>query len=136
MAVSEEQLRVLGWSYHKARAALDLARLLIEQPSFLSSLEPQSNESICRTLLPLRGIGRWSAEYMLLRGFGRIDMFPGDDVGARNKLQALLGHSEQFTYERIKEITSYWQPYAGFVYFHLLLGQLEQRGLLQEKKGK
>lgn len=130
VAVSEEQLRVLGWSYHKARAALDLAHLLVEQPSFLASLEPQSNESICQTLLPLRGIGRWSAEYMLLRGFGRIDMFPGDDVGARNKLQALLGHSEQFTYARIKEITSHWNPYAGFVYFHLLLGQLEQRGLL------
>jgi DNA-3-methyladenine glycosylase II len=136
VAVSEEQLRVLGWSHHKARAALDLARLLVEQPSFLSSLEPQSNESICQTLLPLRGIGRWSAEYMLLRGFGRIDMFPGDDVGARNKLQALLGHSEQFTYARIKEITSHWQPYAGFVYFHLLLGQLEQKGLLQEKGEK
>jgi DNA-3-methyladenine glycosylase II len=136
VTVSEEQLRALGWTYHKARAVLELARLLVEQPSFLSSLESQSDGAICQTLLPLRGIGRWSAEYMLLRGFGRIDMFPGDDVGARNKLQALLGRSEQFSYAQIKEITSHWHPYAGFVYFHLLLGQLERQGLLREKEGR
>ena len=76
------------------------------------------------------------SEVIAIRGFGRIDMFPGDDVGARNKLQALLGRSEQFTYARIKEITSHWHPYAGFVYFHLLLGQLERQGLLREKEGR
>jgi DNA-3-methyladenine glycosylase II len=42
-------------------------------------------------LRALRGAGRWTAEYVLLRGFGRLHAFPGDDVGARNNLQRWLG---------------------------------------------
>jgi DNA-3-methyladenine glycosylase II len=42
-------------------------------------------------LLELRGVGRWTAEYVLLRGLGRTHIFPGDDVGARNNLQRWLG---------------------------------------------
>ena len=42
-------------------------------------------------LLDLRGIGRWTGEYVLLRGLGRINVFPGDDVGARNRLARWLG---------------------------------------------
>jgi DNA-3-methyladenine glycosylase II len=42
-------------------------------------------------LTSLRGIGRWTAEYVLLRGLGRLHVFPGDDVGAHNKLRRLFG---------------------------------------------
>ena len=128
---SEEQLRTLGWSRQKARAALELASLLAQDPAHFASLETLSNEEFCQAVLPLRGVGRWSAEYVLLRGLGRIDTFPGDDVGAQNNLKRLLALDEKLTYARIKELTARWQPYAGFVYFHLLLRALDQRGLLQ-----
>lgn len=127
---SEAQLRMLGWSRQKARAALELASLLTQDPAHFASLETLSNEEICQAVLPLRGVGRWSAEYMLLRGLGRIDTFPGDDVGAQNNLTRLLALDEKLTYTRIKTLTARWQPYAGFVYFHLLLRNLDQKGLL------
>ena len=66
----------------------------------------------------------------MLRGLGRIDMFPGDDVGAQNNMKRLLALNEKLTYARIKALTTRWQPYAGFVYFHLLLRNLDQKGLL------
>ena len=131
VTVSLDQFRELGWSRQKARAALELASLLVQEPSAFSSLETLSNEQICQMILPLRGVGRWSAEYVLLRGLGRIDMFPGDDVGAQNNLKRLLALDEKLTYARIKALTTRWQPYAGFVYFHLLLRNLDQKGLLQ-----
>lgn len=131
---SEAELRALGWSRHKARATLELASLLTQDPSCFAGLETLSDEEICRTILPLRGVGRWSAEYILLRGLGRIDMFPGDDVGAQNNLKALFALDEKPTYTRIKTLTARWQPYAGFVYFHLLLNKLDKKGLLSDQR--
>ncbi len=127
---SEEQLRTLGWSHQKARAVLELARLLTEAPHSFARFESMNNEEVCQALLPLRGVGRWTAEYVLLRGLGRIEVFPGDDVGAQKNLQRLLSLDERPTYERIKELTARWHPYAGFVYFHLLLHNLDKKGEL------
>lgn len=124
-----EHLRALGFSRQKARAILELAAVLGSGQQQWGLLETESNEEICQKLLPLRGVGRWTAEYVLLRGFGRIEVFPGDDVGAQKNLQALLALEEKPTYEHIKALTASFQPYAGFVYFHLLLRNLEKKGV-------
>jgi DNA-3-methyladenine glycosylase II len=91
-----------------------------------------NNEEAKTSLSSMRGVGRWTAEYVLLRGLGRLDTFPGDDVGAQKNLQQLLHLEEKPPYEKVKELTSPWQPYAGFVYFHLLLDKLEKQGVLQQ----
>ena len=44
--------------------------------------------------MALRGVGRWTAEYTLLRGMGRIELFPGDDIGARNNLERWMRPSQ------------------------------------------
>jgi DNA-3-methyladenine glycosylase II len=131
---SEEQLRELGWSRQKAQAVLDLAHLLVEEPGTFARVEDMSNEEVCRLLLPLRGVGRWTAEYVLLRGLGRIDVLPGDDVGAQKNLQRLLSLAQRPTYEQVKALTARWHPYAGFVYFHLLLRTLENKGVLSQDR--
>jgi len=53
-------------------------------------------------LTSLRGIGRWTAEYVMLRGLGRLHVFPGDDVGARNKLERLLGTRRRLDDEAVR----------------------------------
>jgi DNA-3-methyladenine glycosylase II len=128
-----EHLRALGFSRQKARAILELAATLEKAPQELLSLETRSNEEIYQRLLLLRGVGRWSAEYVLLRGFGRIEVFPGDDVGAQKNLQILLALADKPTYEQIQALTARWQPYAGFVYFHLLLDKLAHKGFLSAR---
>jgi DNA-3-methyladenine glycosylase II len=129
---STESLRALGFSYQKARAMTELAASLVHGQKHLTLLEAMSNEEVCRSIMPIRGVGRWTAEYVLLRGLGRIDTFPGDDVGAQKNLQTLLSLDEKLTYERIKVLTAHWHPYEGFVYFHLLLDRLYQKDLLQD----
>lgn len=127
---SLESLRALGFSHQKARAIIELATTLVSGQQDVSLLDSMTNEEIKAALLPIRGVGRWSAEYVLLRGLGRVDTFPGDDVGAQKNLQRLLHLAEKPTYQTIKGITLPWQPYAGLVYFHLLLEKLYQKGLL------
>lgn len=133
-SASEGQLRELGWSRQKARAVLELAHLLVEEPQALAHVETMSNEEVCRLLLPLRGVGRWTAEYVLLRGLGRIEIFPGDDVGAQKNLQRLFSLDQPPTYQQIRTLTARWSPFAGFVYFHLLLQNLAKKGSLSQDR--
>jgi DNA-3-methyladenine glycosylase II len=66
----------------------------------------------------------------MLRGLGRLHVFPGDDVGARNKLERVLGASRRLDYDGVRGALACWQPYAGVPYFHLLLHSLSEAGLL------
>jgi DNA-3-methyladenine glycosylase II len=78
--------------------------------------------------MDLHGVGRWTAEYVLLRGLGRTNVFPGDDVGARKRLAMWLGRDKPLDYDGVKRAVRRWQPYAGLVYFHLLLAGLVKSG--------
>jgi DNA-3-methyladenine glycosylase II len=63
-----------------------------------------SNEEAMSRLLDLSGVGRWTAEYILLRGMGRIDSFPGDDIGARNNLARWLRLRKPLNYGRVMRV--------------------------------
>ena len=99
------------------------------------NLESLAQESIstrsASSCSELRGVGRWTAEYALLRGFGRLQVFPGDDVGAQKKLARWLGRSRPLDYAGVARAVAPWQPYAGLVYFHLLLHGLSLAGAFE-----
>jgi DNA-3-methyladenine glycosylase II len=127
--------RELGFSRQKARAIIAVADACSSGEYQGDELESLDNSSVVERLLPLRGIGRWSAEYVLLRGLGRLDVYPGDDVGACNNLKRWLGLRKPLDYDGVRRITRRWQPYAGLVYFHMLLDRLAASGNLAPSKG-
>jgi DNA-3-methyladenine glycosylase II len=120
-----DQLRALGFSRQKARAIIELARALAEDRLHLDELEGLDDATAVARLRALRGVGRWTAEYVLLRGLGRLHVFPGDDVGARNNLQRWLGLLEPLDYENTQRALARWAPFQGLVYLHLLLRGLQ-----------
>jgi DNA-3-methyladenine glycosylase II len=123
--------RAAGFSHQKVRAIRDLARAIARRDLDPESLERDSDEGIRQRLIALRGVGRWTAEYVLLRGLGRLDVFPGDDVGAQKRLAHWLGRAHPLDYAGVQRAVERWQPYAGMVYFHLLLDGLVRRGVLE-----
>jgi DNA-3-methyladenine glycosylase II len=125
-----DELKRLGFSANKARTIIEIARASVSGHLDLDGLETLDDRSVRERLTRLRGIGRWTAEYVLLRGLGRLHVFPGDDVGAHNKLRRLLGLDTPLDYETVRELVARWQPYAGVVYFHLLLDSLARAGLV------
>ncbi len=126
-----EDLRELGFSRSKALAVTTLADRVAIGELDLEALHDADDEQAMATLLGLRGIGRWSAEYTLLRGLGRLHVLPGDDVGARNNLQKRFGLAPSGGYDAIAELSRSWAPYGGLVYFHLLLDALAGAGHVQ-----
>jgi DNA-3-methyladenine glycosylase II len=84
--VAPEMLRELGVSRQKARALIELAWAIAAKRLDLDSLVGSDDDATVAQLCQLREVGRWTAEYVLLRGLGRLHIFPGDDVGARANL--------------------------------------------------
>jgi DNA-3-methyladenine glycosylase II len=123
-------LRELGFSLQKGRAMIELARAITEEGLDLEGLAELPDEEAIESLCGLRGVGRWSAEYVLLRGLGRTHVFPGDDVGARKNLQRWLNLVKPPDYSGVHRTLERWRPYGGLVYFHLLLDRLEEAGFL------
>ncbi|MGE5109543.1 MAG: DNA-3-methyladenine glycosylase family protein [Acidobacteriaceae bacterium] len=120
--------RRLGFSYSKAKFLLTLSREIVAGHFVPEQLQHRDNGIAVEHLTHLHGVGRWTAEYVLLRGLGRTDTFPGDDVGARNRLASWLGLEGPLDYEGVQRAVRRWHPYAGLVYFHLLLAGLTQSG--------
>ncbi len=118
------ELRPLGFSRAKAQALVGLAQRAVAGSVDLGALQLMDDGAAVAALSRLPGIGRWSAEYTLLRGLGRWHVLPGDDVGARNNLRRRFGLVAGAGYDEVKQLSQRWAPYGGLVYFHLLLESL------------
>ncbi len=86
-------------------------------------LEELSSEDAGLLLQGIKGIGPWTAAVILLRGLGRLDVFPGNDSGVRANLARFAGKrvTAAHTVEKLGS-------QRGMLYFCLLLARLEARG--------
>jgi DNA-3-methyladenine glycosylase II len=132
VAASPDRLRRLGFSVRKAEYLQGIAAAVVTGTIDERVLARLDRTEATRRLLSIRGVGRWSAEYVLLRGLGRVDVYPGDDVGARNKLRRFLALDHDPGYDEIAELLRPWEPFTGMLYFHLLLDGLAERGELED----
>jgi DNA-3-methyladenine glycosylase II len=135
-AATPESLRSLGFNGFKSRELIRLGRKIASGELALESFADLPNPDAAFRLLELPGVGRWTAEYVSLRGLGRIDTFPGDDIGARNNLARWLHLRKPLDYDRSMRIVDQWKPFAGLIYFHLLLDGLDRAGYLQQERGR
>lgn len=123
-------LRAFGYSNNKERAILELSRSVASGDLNLESLHQLDDGDALEKLLAIRGVGRWSAEYALLRGMGRLNIFPADDVGGWNNLKKHLRLRARPDYAKARKLVAPWKDYAGLLYFHFLLDGLRNRGVL------
>ncbi len=125
-----EDLRALGLSRPKARYLIGLAQAASGSDPDFCSVEHFTDDIAIAALSEFSGVGRWTAEYVLLRGFGRFNIFPGDDVGGRNGLRAYLGIKDELDYAGVAKTIARWHAWGGFIYFHLLVNALADQGIV------
>ena len=126
--LSAEELQGIGYSRQKARAMVELSALAAEGGLERAMITDLTDEEAVEMLRQLYGVGRWSAEYALLRGDGRLGIFPGDDVGVRKRLEEWLQLPERLDYAGVRRILQGWHPFGGMIYLHLLTVALVNSG--------
>ncbi len=125
-----ENLRSFGLSSRKAEYILAISQAVTDGKLDLAALEALDDDSVEERLREIRGVGRWTAEYVALRGLGRLNVYPADDVGNQRKLQRWLNLDERPNYEGVHRIIDGWAPYRGLLYFYLLLNSQVQQGIV------
>lgn len=109
-------LRKAGFSNRRAAELRELARLPLDR--FEAELENLPSDEARARLLELPGVGPWTADYVLLRGLGRLDVFPAGDVGAARTLGRILGRA--IPPKRAGQIAARFSPLRGMLYFCML----------------
>jgi DNA-3-methyladenine glycosylase II len=118
---AEDELRSLGLSRQKAAYLRAIAQTCDSAELEVGTLRALPLEEAFAALCELPGIGGWSAAVVLLRGCGRLDVFPRGDSGARAAVRALSGGVDTDPDAVAHELGDL----RGMLYFHLLLGRLE-----------
>ena len=110
--IDDAGLRACGVSGNKALALRDLARreLAGDIPS-TRQMAWMHHEAIVEALLPIRGIGRWTVEMMLMFRLGRPDILPVDDLGVRKGAQRVDGGAGLPTPRELQARGQCWGPY-------------------------
>jgi DNA-3-methyladenine glycosylase II len=118
--LTDEQLRGVGLSGNKAAAARDLARRAVDGslPTRRRTLK-MTDEEIIAALVEVRGIGRWTAEMLLMFSLGRPDVLPIDDLGIRKGFACVYGLAELPTGQQVAEHGERWKPYRTAASWYL-----------------
>jgi DNA-3-methyladenine glycosylase II len=124
-ALSVEAIRALQLTTRKAEYIVAVAREIADGRLSLMQLAQMGDEEVITTLAGLRGIGRWSAEWILARTLGRPRVVAGDLAVRKAVGAAYLGMPPKGplpSEEAVRAATAHWGPSAGVAQQLLLQG--------------
>jgi DNA-3-methyladenine glycosylase II len=114
-----EDLRELQFSQRKAEYIIDLAKMITDGQLDLEGLWDKTDEEILQTLLPIRGIGKWTIECLLIFGMGRPDILPAADIGLRNAVRNVWNLDNQPSEEVVRSLAEDWKPWRTYITYYL-----------------
>ena len=117
--VSLRNLRACGLSGRKAEYVRDFARCVASGDLGLEATKYQPDSEVRDRLMKCRGFGSWSVEYFLLRGLGRWNALPSEDVGLRRTIGRYLGHRRRLSPGQLERALSPFTPFRGLAAYYL-----------------
>lgn len=120
---NDTELRRAGLSASKLATLRRAGEAIASGALSEAMFEELPSEDAGLLLHGIKGIGPWTAAVILLRGLGRLDVFPGNDSGVRANLARFAG--KRVTAAQVVEKLG---SQRGMLYFCLLLARLEARG--------
>jgi DNA-3-methyladenine glycosylase II len=131
LGVEDDVLRAAGLSLGKLSTLRCVAQALMAGALEERMLEERASPDAIALLRKIKGIGPWTATVILLRGLGRLDVFPMNDSSVARNL-SLVSSRDRIDVESILASLS---PQQGMLYYHLLLARLEARQDLGRASG-
>lgn len=108
-----ETLRAAGFSRAKAAYVHDLCAHVLDGRLALDRLDTLSDDDIIAELTAVKGIGRWTAEMILIFHLNRPDVLPVDDLGIREGFKRAYGLAERPGAEEMTRIAEPWRPWRS-----------------------
>ena len=120
LATPPERLRAAGLSAAKTAALRDLAaRSLDRTVPAMARVRLMTDEEIVERLIQVRGVGRWTAEMLLMFRLGRADVLPVSDLGIRKGFALTFGTRRLPAAVTIERRAERWRPYRSVACWYL-----------------
>jgi DNA-3-methyladenine glycosylase II len=117
-----ETLRGIGLSNAKAAYIKNVAQYFIEHKVDDKKLGKMTNEEVVAFLTPIKGVGKWTVEMLLMFTLGREDIFAVDDLGiqqAMAKIYKLDTTDKKALRDNMLKISAKWSPYRTYACLYL-----------------
>lgn len=106
-----EVMRRCGLSRQKAAYLQDLAQHFVDNRVPTRRLASMDDEAVIRSLVSVKGIGRWTAEMFLIFTLNRPDVLPIDDLGLQEGVREIRGLAERPRAKALIEMCEAWRPW-------------------------
>ncbi len=119
LAVPDEQLRAAGLSWRKVSYLKDCAARFADGGINPVILAAADDEAVIAALLPIKGVGRWTAEMVLIFALGRPDILSTGDDGLRSAMQRHWNLPAPASPPEMEAIAARWRPYRSVASWYL-----------------
>lgn len=117
LETSVETFRSIGFSNAKASYVHNVCRFFIDNKISDARLHKMSDEEVIELLTQIKGVGKWTAEMILMFSLGREDVFAIDDLGIKQsvtKLYKLQEDDKKLLKQKMESISLKWSPYRTY----------------------
>jgi DNA-3-methyladenine glycosylase II len=118
-AKTDEQLRGIGFSRQKIGYLRDLCEKMRTGQLCLDHLEEMNDDDVIDHLTQVKGIGRWTAEMVLMFRLHRPDVLPVDDLGIVKAVRKAYRLRKDPAPDRLRKIGEKWRPYRSVASWYL-----------------
>ena len=120
LKMSDAKLAGAGLSRNKLAALKDLSRAALEgRVPDRKAMSRMSDEEIIELLIPIRGIGRWTVEMLLIFALGRADVLAVDDFALKKSAMLLHGLKAPPDRKKFFELGERWRPWRTVACWYL-----------------
>jgi DNA-3-methyladenine glycosylase II len=113
MAADDDALRAAGLSRQKASYLKSIAEHFASGELSDRRLQRASDDEVIEQVTRIKGVGRWTADMLLLFSLGRPDVLPVGDLGVRASMKAAYGLEDLPDPETMERIAEPWRPYRS-----------------------
>jgi DNA-3-methyladenine glycosylase II len=119
LMTEDDLMQKAGLSRSKIIYLKDLALKVLEGLPTLNELEAMDDETIIQTLTQVKGIGRWTAQMLLIFRLHRWDVLPVDDLGIRTAIHRAYGLADLPQKKTVEQMGQVWSPYRTIASWYL-----------------
>ncbi len=125
-SVSIEEFRECGLSLRKAAYIREISTLVSQGKLDLEKYKNYDDlQATIRELDEIRGIGVWTAEMTLVRGMGRLDALPADDIGLRRIVSHYYFGDRKISSDEARSAAMKWGRWKGLASFYLIMAAIK-----------
>jgi len=115
-----EDLRKLQFTSRKAEYIIGVAKSMASgQVTKEALLKQQNYQQVKESLVAIKGVGAWTADYVMMKCLHHTSAFPKADVGLHNALKLQLGLERKPTILEIEELSLNWRGWQAYATFYL-----------------